>query len=93
VIIVIDPVSSARQYGPEIRRKGYYAVALVTRERFPGRLHNLHCVDGFDEVIRVSDLADAQAKLQGVAVRAIIPGSDSALKISDKLADHFFVVG
>ncbi|MEB0198224.1 ATP-grasp domain-containing protein, partial [Pseudomonas sp. 5S4] len=26
-------------------------------------------------------------------MRAIIPGSDSALKISDKLADHFFVVG
>lgn len=92
-VVVIDPISSGRRYGQDIRHKGYHALALVTRKRFPGRLHRLHAVDGFDEVVHVESLEQAKRCMTGRAVRAVIPGSDSALRISDRLAAHLGVVG
>ncbi|MNJ20378.1 hypothetical protein D3C77_147110 [compost metagenome] len=92
-VIVIDPISSGRRYGEEIRRKGFHALALVTRKCFSGRLQKLHSVDGFDEVMYVENLEEARAKLSCVTVRAVIPGSDSALRMVDKLAEAFSAVG
>ncbi|EKT4567000.1 ATP-grasp domain-containing protein [Pseudomonas putida] len=92
-VVVIDPISSGRRYGQDIRHKGYHAVALLTRKRFPGRLQRLHAVDGFDEVVYVESLEQAKTCLTGRAVRAVIPGSDSALRISDRLAAHLGLAG
>lgn len=92
-VVVIDPISSGRRYGEDIRRKGYHALALVTRERFPGRLQKLHGVDGFDEVLHAEGLEQAKVKLAGRTVLAVIPGSDSALRITDRLAAHLGVAG
>ena len=92
-VVVIDPISSGRRYGQDIRHKGYHAVALVTCSRFPGRLQRLHSVDGFDEVVHVESLQQAKACMAGRTVRAVIPGSDSALRTCDWLAAHFGVIG
>ncbi len=92
-VVVIDPISSGRRYGLNIRNKGYRALALVTRKQFPGRLHKLHGVDGFDEVVHVESLKQAKASMAGREVHAVIPGSDSALRISDRLAAHLGLVG
>lgn len=92
-IVVIDPVSSARRYGTEIRKKGYKSIALITRNKFPGQLHRLHSVEGFDEVIHIIDGSTASRALRTQNVKAVIPGSDSALKISDRLAEELSVRG
>lgn len=92
-IVVIDPVSSARRYGLEISKKGFHSIALTTRDRFPGMLHRLHCCEGFSDVIKAYDFDEAVEKLRSLNVQAIIPGSDSALKITDRLAQHFALVG
>jgi biotin carboxylase len=92
-VVVIDPISSGRRYGRDIRHKGYYALALVTRKQFPGRLQKLHGVEGFNEVVHVESLEQAKVSMEGREVHAVIPGSDSALRISDRLAAHLGVVG
>lgn len=92
-VVVVDPISSGRRYGQDIRHKGYQALALVTRKQFPGRLHKLHGVDGFDEVVYVESLEQAKVSMAGREVNAVIPGSDSALRISDRLAAHLGLVG
>jgi len=92
-VVVIDPISSARRYGHDIRHKGYHALALVTRKQFPGRLQKLHGVDDFDEVVHVENLEQAKVSMAGREVHAVIPGSDSALRISDRLAAHLGVAG
>ncbi|MBI6943879.1 ATP-grasp domain-containing protein [Pseudomonas putida] len=92
-VVVIDPISSARRYGHDIRHKGYHALALVTRRQFPGRLQKLHGVDDFDEVVHVENLEHAKVCMAGREVHAVIPGSDTALRISDRLAAHLGLVG
>ncbi|MBK5004975.1 ATP-grasp domain-containing protein [Pseudomonas sp. S60] len=92
-VVVVDPISSGRRYGQDIRRKGYHAMALVTCSRFPGRLQRLHSVSEFDEVVHIESLEQAKACMADKAVIAVIPGSDSALRICDRLAAHFGVVG
>ncbi|QXH51086.1 ATP-grasp domain-containing protein [Pseudomonas fakonensis] len=92
-VVVIDPISSGRRYGQDIRKKGYHALALITRKQFPGRLQKLHGVDGFDEVVHVESLEQAKTSMVGRVVLAVIPGSDSALRISDRLAAHLGVAG
>lgn len=92
-VVVIDPISSGRRYGQDIRHKGYYALALVTRKQFPGRLQKLYGVDGFDEVVHVESLEQAKVSIAGREVHAVIPGSDSALRISDRLAAHLGLAG
>lgn len=92
-IVVIDPVSSGRRYGSEITKKGFRSIALTTRDRFPGMLHRLHSCEGFSESIKAYEFDEAVEKLSGLNIKAIIPGSDSALKMSDRLAQHFALVG
>jgi biotin carboxylase len=92
-IVVIDPVSSGRRYGLEISKKGFHSIALTTRDRFPGMLHRLHSCEGFSDSIKAYDFDEAVEKLSGLNVQAIILGSDSALKITDRLAQHFSLVG
>lgn len=92
-VVVIDPISSGRRYGQDIRRKGYHALALVTRKRFPGRLQKLHGVDGFDEVVHIESLEQAKVSIAGRNVHAVIPGSDSALRICDRLAAYLGLTG
>lgn len=92
-VVVIDPISSGRRYGQDIRQKGYHALALVTRKQFPGRLQKLHGVDAFDEVVYVESLEQAKVCIAGRDVHAVIPGSDSALRISDRLAAHLELAG
>lgn len=92
-IVVIDPVSSARRYSNEIRKKGYKSIALITRKKFPGQLHRLHSAEGFDEVIHIIDGSSAAQVLRTQHVKAVIPGSDSALKFSDQLAEELSVLG
>lgn len=87
-IVVIDPISSARRYGAEIRKKGYKSIALITR-KFPSQW--LHSVEGFDEVFHIRDGASASQLLRTKNVKAVLPGSDSALKISDRLAEALVV--
>lgn len=92
-IVVIDPVSSARRYGTEIKKKGYKSIALITRDKFPGQLQRLHSVEGFDEVIHILDGSNASRVLRTQNVKAVIPGSDSALKFSDQLAEELSLRG
>jgi biotin carboxylase len=92
-IVVIDPVSSARRYGSEISKKGFNSVALITRDRFPGMLHRLHSCEGFAQSVKAYDFEEAVEKLSGLNIKAIIPGSDSALKMSDCLAEYFALIG
>ncbi|WP_409489129.1 ATP-grasp domain-containing protein [Pseudomonas promysalinigenes] len=92
-VVVIDPISSGRRYGQDIRQKGYHALAMVTRKQFPGLLQKLHGVDAFDEVVYVESLEQAKISLVGRDVHAVIPGSDSALQISDRLAAHLGLAG
>ncbi|WP_342654634.1 ATP-grasp domain-containing protein [Pseudomonas sp. F3-2] len=92
-IVVIDPVSSARRYGVEIRKKGYKSIALITRKQYPGQLQRLHSVEGFDEVIHVNGGATASKVLLTQNVKAVIPGSDSALKFCDQIAKELSVRG
>lgn len=92
-IVVIDPVSSARRYGTEIIKKGFRSVALVTRDRFPGMLDRLHSCDGFEITVKAYDFSEAIERLFDLNVKAILPGSDSALKLSDELAQHFGLIG
>ena len=92
-IVVIDPVSSGRRYGLEISKKGFRSIALTTRDRFPGMLDRLHSSEGFNDSIKAYDFDEAVEKLSGLNVQAIIPGSDSALKLTDRLAHHFSLVG
>ncbi|KFF83317.1 ATP-grasp domain-containing protein [Pseudomonas syringae] len=92
-IVVIDPVSSGRRYGLEILQKGYTSVALVTRTKFPGRLHRLFSSSDFQEVIFSENLIDSIEKLSLQNVKAIVPGSDSALKFCDTLAEHLGLTG
>jgi biotin carboxylase len=92
-IVVIDPVSSARRYGTEITKKGFRSVALVTRDRFPGMLDRLHSCDGFEITVKAYDFSEAVERLFDLNVKAILPGSDSALKLSDDLAQHFGLIG
>ncbi|QHF47664.1 hypothetical protein PspS35_29140 [Pseudomonas sp. S35] len=92
-IVVIDPVSSARRYGTEITKKGFRSVALVTRDRFPGMLDRLHSCDGFEMTVKAYDFSEAIERLLDLNVKAILPGSDSALKLSDELAQYFGLIG
>jgi len=92
-IVVIDPISSGRFYGQAIRTKGYCALALVTQKKLSGRLQKLYGVETFDKVFFVEDFEDACRQLQEARVCAVIPGSDSALPLCDRLADHFKVLG
>lgn len=92
-IVVIDPVSSGRRYGLEISKKGFRSIALTTRDRFPGNLDRLHSCEGYSDSIKAYDFDEAVEKLSGLNVQAIIPGSDSALKFTDRLAHHFSLVG
>ena len=92
-VVVIDPISSGRRYGQDIRRKGFHALALVTRKQFPGRLRKLHGVEGFDEVVHVECLEQAKVSIARREVHAVIPGSDSALQICDRLAAHLGLAG
>ena len=92
-IVVIDPVSSGRRYGREIGEKGFHSIALTTRDRFPGLLDRLHSCEGFSQSIKAYSFDEAVEKLSSLNVKAIIPGSDSALKFTDQLAQHFALVG
>jgi biotin carboxylase len=92
-IVVIDPVSSGRRYGREIGEKGFHSIALTTRDRFPGMLDRLHSCEGFNQAIKAYSFDEAVEKLSSLNVKAIIPGSDSALKFTDQLAQHFALVG
>jgi biotin carboxylase len=92
-IVVIDPLSSGRRYGCEIGEKGYRSIALTTRDKFPGMLDRLHSCEGFCESIKAYNFDEAVEKLSVLNVKAIIPGSDSALKLTDRLAKHFALVG
>lgn len=92
-IVVIDPVSSGRRYGREIGEKGFHSIALITRDRFPGMLDRLHSCEGFSQSIKAYTFDEAVEQLCRLNVKAIIPGSDSALKFTDQLAQHFALVG
>ncbi|WP_338523020.1 ATP-grasp domain-containing protein [Pseudomonas batumici] len=92
-IVVIDPISSGRLYGSEISKKGFHSVALTTRDTFPGMLDRLHCCEGFTESIKAYTFDEAIEKLNKLNIKAIIPGSDSALKLTDRLAQHYALIG
>lgn len=92
-IVIVDPLSSARHYGSLISQLGFQPVALLTRKRFVGLQQRFHSLEGYAEVRIAFNINQAMALLKGLNVKALIPGSDSALRFIDELAERLGLVG
>ncbi|HDS1737943.1 ATP-grasp domain-containing protein [Pseudomonas sp. BP8] len=92
-VVVVDPIGSAFKYGCEIRSMGYQAVALITKNRYSEGLNKFHNVSGYEVVLFSSTLEEAVAVLSDFQVRAVIPGSDVGITMSDNLAEYLSLLG
>lgn len=92
-VVVIDPIGSARQYGPEIANLGFLAISVVSGASYAPGLERLHSNAGFDVVFTGSCLSDLMRSLDEYHVCAVVPGSDTGLTLADRLASLFSLIG
>ncbi|BBH45426.1 ATP-grasp domain-containing protein [Pseudomonas sp. KU43P] len=92
-IVIVDPVSSARHYGSEIRSKGLIGVALISVAKLSEGLRRLQDLSGFEVVVYAGSFELAVCRLAEYEICAVIPGSDLGLGLSDMLNYHYGLVG
>lgn len=93
VIAVVDPVSLAGPYGAEAAEIGYATVAVFTQDfHTPYVIDTFHTED-YCEIHHLESVVDTAAFLAARGVLAVVPGTQTALDVTDVLADELGLVG
>lgn len=93
VIVIVDPASSGKKYSIVAKKSGFKTVALMTRKVFPEILNNSLETNDYDEVYFYRNIDETVDFLCRKEAKALIPGSQTALKLIDLLAARLGVIG
>lgn len=92
-VAIIDPLSSGAVYGSEARRLGLRPYAVLSSSKLPNYLLGTFHPEDFEDVVQHEDVDATVRWLEARRVRAILPGTQSALGIVDRIADRLGVPG
>lgn len=94
-IVIVDATSSGGLIAPAARRRGWIPVHVQSSSVMdPMLVHAMHLED-FDEDKRFvfnGNLQDLQKQLSGFPVRAVLPGCETGVRLSDALSEGLGVL-
>jgi biotin carboxylase len=92
-IAVIDPFSAGAPYGIEARRLGFRPLAVLSSADLPSYYLSTFRPQDFDGVLQHKDMDATVSWLKERDIRALLPGTQSALGLVDMVADRLGVPG
>jgi biotin carboxylase len=92
-VAVIDPFSAGALYGSEARRLGLRPYAVLSSTDMPSYFLSSFRPHDFEEVLEHRDLETTFRSLKARKVRALLPGTSSALGLVDLLAARLGLPG
>ena len=92
-VAILDPFSAGAVYGSEARRLGLRPFAVLSSPDLPDYYLTTLRSQDFEEVLRHEDLDATVDWLKARHVRALLPGTQSALRLVDQIADRLGVPG
>ncbi|MFJ6076505.1 ATP-grasp domain-containing protein [Streptomyces sp. NPDC093065] len=84
-VVIVDPYSSGVMYAPALRRAGFIPVAVRSTPLPVAQFTDAFRPDDFDLTLKQGE-DDLLARLRSLSVAAVIPGSESGVTLSDRLA-------
>lgn len=93
-VAIVDPMSGGKFLAAEFARRGWSAVAVLSRPTLPEYYTSGLRPDDFLEVIRADgDVAEVLARLAPHRVRAVLPGAETGVALADALAERLGLAG
>ncbi|MFC8125677.1 ATP-grasp domain-containing protein [Streptomyces sp. NPDC057302] len=92
-IAIVDPVSGAVPYGAETTAMGLRPLAVMTQEFRTPYVADSFLGNTFSEIHRHTSVADTLAFLKDRGVAAVVPGTQTALDVTDLLAEGLGLIG
>ncbi|TDB82239.1 ATP-grasp domain-containing protein [Micromonospora sp. KC721] len=93
-VAIVDPVSGGKFLASEFARRGWSAVAVLSRPTLPEFYTAQLCPDDFLDVIQADgDVDEVLARLAAYQVRAVLPGAETGVALADELAERLCLVG
>ncbi|MFI6040826.1 ATP-grasp domain-containing protein [Nocardia sp. NPDC051321] len=89
VVAVIDPVASGGPYGYHAKQLGIEAIAVLSQEFTSRYVTSSFSADDYSDVLRYTDYSGLDAlvaELGSRSVGAVVPGAQTGVGLSDRLA-------